>query len=177
MAHLSISCDHGVHTECKDITCACSCHSPAITGTIKDADVLANRRASFERAKEIHAQGPNPAHVDLFTRAARVLAHTDGPDTAKEAAVASQVRKATNRYELLLRYNQWGPATTEFLWLTMPAWSDLAEIRRRATDLLAGGLLERTGRTAKTTSGRNAEVLRISEDGKRVLETLAREER
>lgn len=118
--------------------------------------------------------GPRIYNLD---REPRVLAHTDGPDTAKEAAAANIAGKILHRYDLLERYQRLGPGTTEYVWLIAPASMDLAEVRRRATDLLATGLLERTGETKKTTSGRQAEVLRISAAGRRLLETLAREAR
>ena len=110
----------------------------------------------------------------MIERDPLTLAHAHGPDTAKEAATLSQVRKATNRAVLLERYARIGEATTEHVWLLCPSM-DLAETRRRATDLLAAGLLQRTGRYATTTSGRNAEQLRISAAGRRVLYSLSKE--
>jgi len=126
-------------------------------GTIRDADILANR----------------PPHT---------LAHTHGVDTEHEAATASQQRKAINRLRLL-----WAYAMQPYIrrtgrgMSTYHAWDmlrlqhdamDLTEVRRRATDLLNEGLLERTGHKTVLPTGRSAHQLRITQAGRDVLAAL-----
>jgi hypothetical protein len=106
--------------------------------------------------------------VSAFERNPRVLAHTDGPDTSHAAAVGD---RTTNRYRVLKLYAALGPVTSYRAWLESPAGGfDLAEIRRRTTDLLLMGLLERTGDKERIAStGRYAHKLALTDAGRKAL--------
>ena len=100
----------------------------------------------------------------------RTLSHADGVDTEHEAAAANQAGKAVNRLAVL-RVFAIGPVTTHGAAWLVPQL-DLTETRRRATDLLNAGLLERTGDTRILPTGRSAHVLRITEAGRAVLKAM-----
>jgi hypothetical protein len=117
----------------------------------------------------------------IANRPPHTLAHAHGPDTEHEAATASPERKAIHRLRLLWHYSMqplgespWGMSTYH-AWETLRlqrCGMDLTEVRRRATDLLNEGLLERTGHKATLPSGRQAHTLRITQAGRDVLAAL-----
>lgn len=93
---------------------------------------------------------------DLFTARARP---TD-PHTSHEAAVSVNGLRP-KQHAVLRVFNDRGSLTLENLvilykyWHYQPPQSD-SGIRTRASELVAQGRLRNTGRTAKTSSGRNA---------------------
>jgi hypothetical protein len=78
----------------------------------------------------------------------RTLAHSDGPATAQQAAAANSAGKARHREVVLAAYIAAGRpcSTAEISDLGVPGM-DLTEVRRRSTDLLNLGMLERTEET------------------------------
>lgn len=97
----------------------------------------------------------------------RTLAHSDGPATAHQAAAANPEVKSNHRAVVLAAYIAAGTpcSTAELSDLGVPGM-DLTEVRRRSTDLLNRGLLERINerdgrprpgyRLAVTDAGRQA---------------------
>ena len=102
----------------------------------------------------------------------KVLAHTDDPDTSHAAARAPG--KTTNRYWVLKLY-QAGPKTSYHAWIGQRGYDpeesfDLAEVRRRSTDLLKMGMLKRAGYKMEIMStGKEAHVLELTDAGKKLL--------
>ena len=110
-------------------------------------------------------------------RDARVLAHTTDVDTSHTAARAPG--KATNRYWVLKLYER-GPVSSFHAWLSQAVHDDegfdLAEVRRRSTDLLQMGYLKRTGLKAWIAStGKEAHVLKLTPGGEALLVELRRD--
>lgn len=101
----------------------------------------------------------------------KVLAHTDDPDTSHAAARAPG--RATNRYCVLRLYRQ--PVTSYHAWLQQENYDDdcfdLAEVRRRSTDLLQMGLLKRAGYTRTIlATNKEAHVLELTDAGQALLD-------
>lgn len=110
----------------------------------------------------------------MIDRDPHTLAHREDPDTSIDAAVAGAWRKATHRLVLLIIFDMHMTLTSYDAWeaYRIKHGMDLAEVRRRCTDLLNEGLIERTILKRQLPTGRYAYMLRITEAGKNVLRAL-----
>lgn len=93
---------------------------------------------------------------DLFTYADRLPAHQKHSPTSKAAAEAIKPRIGPMHRQILGFIRAWGPATDEQMqhYIDMPANTQ----RPRRRELQLAGLIEDSGKTRQTKSGRAAVV-------------------
>jgi hypothetical protein len=88
------------------------------------------------------------------------------PDTSKNAARLAVVRQGSQRFKLLSAFAAAGPSG-----LTAEAAADRTGLiyvaaSTRCTELVRGGLVERTGHTRPTSSGTPADLLVVTDAGR-----------